>query len=368
MINLSKPIIGKEEINAVNKVLESGMLAQGQKTLELENDFAEYCGTKFAVAFNSGTAAIHAGLYGLGIGEGDEVITSPFTFVASANPIIMQGARVVFADISEDDFNINPEKIEKKITNKTKAILPIDLYGQIYEYFEVKKIADKYNLKILEDACQAIGAEQNSKRAGTFGDVGTFSLYATKNVMSGEGGVLATNNGDVAELAARFRHHGQSPKTRYEYWDLGYNYRTTDLCASIAVEQIKKVDFFNNKRIENAKKLKEGLNGIKGLVLPKVKEGNKHVFHQFTIQITEDFNSSREEFMNYLKDNGIGCGIYYPKPLHLHSHFRKMGYKEGDFSVAEKMAKSVLSLPVHPSLSQEDVEFIISAIKNYVKR
>lgn len=367
MINISKPIIEKEEIEAVVAVMKSGMIAQGPKVKELENEFAKYCKSDYAVAFNSGTAAIHAGLYAMGIKEGDEIITTPFTFVATANPILMLGAKVVFCDIKEDDFNLDSSKIEEKINKNTKAILPVDLYGQIYDFKNVEKIAKKYDLKILEDACQAIGAEQDGKKAGLFGQIGVFSLYATKNIMSGEGGIIVTNDEEIAEKARRYRHHGQSEKTRYEYWDLGYNYRMTDLQAAIGLEQLKKVEIFNAKRIKNAEKFSSGLSNIKGLILPHISSGNKHVFHQYTIKITEDFKTSREELINYLKEKGIGVGIYYPKPLHLHPHFLKMGYKEGDFPVAEKMSKQVLSLPVHPSLTDDEVNLIIDTINEYAR-
>lgn len=366
MINISKPIIEEEEINAVISVLKSGVIAQGPKTLELEKEFAKYCGTKFAVAFNSGTAAIHAGLYALDIGGEDEVITSPFTFVASANPILMQGAKVVFADISEDDFNIDPKETEKKISKKTKAILPIDLYGQVYDHDSISLLSKKYNLNILEDACQAIGAEFDGKKAGSLGTVGAFSLYATKNIMCGEGGMITTNSEEITEKTKQFRHHGQSEKTRYEYWDLGYNYRMTDMNAVIGIEQLKKVERFNKKRRENAERYLSQLAELKGVILPKILQGRKHVFHQFTIRVTDDFGISRDGLIDYLKKKNITCGVYYPKPLHLHPHFMKLGYKEGDFPVAEKVAKQVVSLPVHPSLSVEEINYVITAIKEYV--
>lgn len=367
MINVSKPIIGKEEIEAVVSVMKSGMLVQGPKTVQFEDAFAKYCGTKYAVAFNSGTAALHAGLYALGIGDGDEVITSPFTFVASANPILMQNAKVVFADISSEDFNLDPKEVEKKITHKTKAILPIDLYGQVYDYDLMKIIAENNNLKILEDACQAVGAEYKGMKAGNFGDVSAFSLYATKNIMSGEGGMITTNDEEIVEKCKRFRHHGQSEKTRYEYWDIGYNYRMTDISAAIGLVQLKKIEELNEKRRLNAEMFTQGLAGIKGLILPNILNDRKHVFHQYTIRITEEFKTSREKLMEFLERNNIGSTVYYPKPLHLHPHFAKLGYKEGDFPVAERLAKEVLSLPVHPSLTKEEIELIIDKIKEYVK-
>ena len=364
MINLTKLVIGQEEIDAVVAVMKTGLIAQGPKVTELEEKFAKYCGTKYAVAFNSGTAAIHAGLYAFGIIEGDEVITTPFTFVATANPILMQGGKVIFADISEEGFNLDPAEVAKKITSKTKAIIPVDLYGQIYDYKGLKKVIGYRDIKILEDACQAVGAEQDGKKAGNFGDLAAFSLYATKNIMCGEGGLIATDSEDAAEKCRMFRHHGQSEKVRYEYLDLGYNYRMTDLAAAIALVQLKKIEKLNNKRIDHARKLVDGLGVIPGIIVPKVKKNNKHVFHQFVIRVTPEYKMSRDELMKKLSDNGIAGGIHYPKPLHLHTHFRKMGYKVGDFPVAEKMAEEVLSLPVHPFLTSQEIEKIIATIKN----
>ena len=240
MIPISKPLIEDEEINAVVDVLKSGMLAQGPKVEEIENQFKALCGTKHAIATSNGTTALHAAVRALGISDGDEVITVPFTFVATANPVLMEGGKIVFVDVRDDDFNIDPSKIEEKITDKTKAIIPVDLYGQPYDYEAVKKIAGKHGLKILEDACQAIGATRNGKTTGQLGDIAAFSLYATKNIATGEGGMITTDSDEMAESVKLFRHHGQSESQRYEYIELGHNYRLTDLAAAIGVEQMKK--------------------------------------------------------------------------------------------------------------------------------
>ena len=362
MISLSKPLIGKEEKEAVLKVLDSGMLAQGPRVREFEEKFAEFCGAKYAIAVNSGTAALHAALYSMGIKSGDEVITVPFTFVATANCIIMQGAKPVFVDVDEKTFNIDVKEIEKKITKKTKAILPVDLYGQIYDYPELKKIAEKYNLVILEDACQAVGAELDGKKAGTFGDTAAFSFYATKNMITGEGGMITTNNEKFAEMAKRFRHHGQSEQTRYEYHDLGYNYRMMDVQAAIGLEQLKKINNLTEKRIKNAEYLTKNLKDVKGIEVPFVNKNAKHVFHQYTIKVNP---AVRDKLISYLKEKEIGTGIYYPKPLHLHPFFTKLGYKQGDFPVSEKLSKQVISLPVHPALTKDELDKIIKAIKEF---
>jgi perosamine synthetase len=341
------------------------MLVQALRVKELEEQFALYCKTKYAVAFNSGTAALHSGLYALGINHGDEVITTPFTFVATANVILMLGAKPVFADINEDDFNINPREVAKKFTKKTRAIIPVDLFGQVYDYGRLSMVIENRGIKILEDACQAIGAEHNGKKAGNFGNAAAFSFYATKNITCGEGGVTVTNNKKVMELCKMFRHHGQFEQRRYEYYDIGYNYRMTDIAAAIALAQLKKVKRFNAQRIINAKMLSDGLKNIKGLILPTIHKQNKHVFHQYVVRITKDFKSSREQFMNYLTEKGVGNGVYYPKPLHLVWHLKRLGYKKGDFPIAEQVSQEVLSLPVHPLITKKELQYIISTIKNY---
>jgi len=365
MIKLSQLSIGHAETQRVIGVLKSGQIAQGRLVEEFESSFAHYCGSKYAIAFNSGTAAIHAALYALGIGPGDEVIAPPFTFIATVSPVLMVGAKVVFADIRKKDFCLDPAEVERKITSKTKAVIPVDLYGQIYPYEQLQKLTKRFNLKIIEDACQAVGAQVDGHKAGTFGDAAAFSLYATKNITCGEGGVLTTNDPLVVEKAKLIRHHGQSETERYEYYDLGFNYRMTEIQAAIALEQLKKADRLNDARISNAKTLSKGLSGIPGLIIPRKKEGTKHVFHQYTVRITPKFRHSRQALIDHLDQKGIGVGVYYPKPLHLTSLFSKMGYVAGDFPVAESMSNQVLSLPVHPLLRPKDIDLIITTIRNY---
>jgi dTDP-4-amino-4,6-dideoxygalactose transaminase len=365
VLNISRPHIGRAEINRVTKVLKSGLLAQGSEVAKLEAMFADYCGCEYAVAFNSGTAALHAGLQALGIQEGDEVIVPAFTFVATASPVLMLGARVIFADIAEDDFCLDPKAVEKMITSQTKAIIPVDLYGALHKTEDLEKLALRHDLAILEDACQAIGAESRGRKAGSFGKAATFSLYATKNITCGEGGVLTTNDPIIVEKARMFRHHGQ--REQYEYLSLGYNYRMTDIQAAIAIEQLKKVNGFNERRIANAERLTAGLRGIPGLVVPTVKIGGRHVFHQYTIRITDDFKSDRLSFAHYLQTKGIATRVFYPLPLHLSKLFSNDGYARGDFPVSEKMAEQALSLPVHPLLTKSDIERIITTIRDYAE-
>jgi len=284
VINLSEVVLDDDEVVAVNEVLRSGRIAQGPKVFELEQQFANFCGAKHAVAVNSGTAAIHAALYAIGIGEGDEVITTPFTFVATANPILMQRATPVFADIEAKTCTIDPQAIETKITKKTKAIIAVDLFGHPADYDALWKICQKHGLKLIQDAAQSHAAEFRKGKTGTYGDVACFSFYATKNMMCGEGGMVTTDNEEFAELSRQLRHHGQSQKVRYEYHDIGYNYRMTDIHAAIGLQQLRKLEERTKKRIHNATYLSAQLAGISGITVPYTDPRVRHVFHQYTIR------------------------------------------------------------------------------------
>lgn len=362
MIPIARPIIEEEEKQAVLEVLSSGMLAQGKKVEELEKRFADFCGVKYAIAVNSGTAALHTALYALGIVYGNSVITSPFTFVATANSILMQNATVAFSDIRSETFNIDPEKIE--VSSTTKAILSVDLFGQLADYNKIENIARDNELKVVEDSAQAIGAEYKGRKAGSFGDISCFSLYATKNLTSGEGGMITTDNEEYNKRARSFRSHGSSKESKYHYNDLGYNYRMTEISAAIALEQLKKVDRFNDIRRKNAKILSDSLSQIPGITIPYEKPDHKHVFHQYTILVEKN---TRDSMVNHLKRNGIGCAIFYPEPLHLSKHLEKLGYKRDDFPVAEDISQRVLSLPIHPSVSESDIMQIADALKEGLK-
>ena len=363
MIPIAKPIIGDAERKAVLDVLNSGMLVQGPKVKEFEERFAAYCGAKHAVAMSNGTAALHTALCGAGVKPGDEVITTPFTFVATANAVLMSGARGVFAAVDEDTFNINTAEVERKLTPKTAALLPVDLYGLPADYAELKALImhHNHNIKIVADSCQAIGAHYDGEPVGSLGDVSAFSLYATKNIMCGEGGVVTTNNDAYAEYMRKFRHHGQN--TQYSYDFLGYNYRLTDLQAAIAVEQLKNADAWTKKRKENAKLMSELLADVYGITLPVVPAHSTHVFHQYTLRV----RNGRNKLAAYLTEHGVGCKVFYPTPLHLEAHLRA-DYKPGDFPVAEKLCGQVLSVPIHPLVTLEDVAVIAKTVKEGMKR
>ena len=331
-VEISKPIIEDEEIGAVVNVLKSRYLAQGPLVKKLEEKFAKYCGAKYAVAANNGTATLHCALYAIGVEEGDEVITTPFTFVATANSILMQRAKPVFADIKEDTFNIDPQEAEKQITKKTKAIMPVDLFGLMYDVDAIHGLAKKYRVKVVDDAAQSVGAKYKDRMSGSLADVSSFSLYATKNITAGVGGMITTNDKNIMEKCKLFRHHGQDEGTMYEYLEFGYNYRMVDMIAAIALEQLKKIDKFTQARRKNAAYLTKKLKNIEGLVLPSEKAGYKHVYHQYTVRVTKDFAATRDEFIKQLEKKGIFPKIFYPKPLHLFPHLKKYGYRKGDFA------------------------------------
>lgn len=357
-VPIAKPIIGNEEINEVVEVLKSGMIAQGPKVVEFENKFAKWVGAKYGIGTNSGTSALHVALLSCGIGNDDEVITSPFTFIASGNSIVYTGAKPVFADIDLKTYNIDPNKIEDLITDKTKVILPVHLYGQSAEMDKIKKIANDYDLRIIEDAAQAHGATFNNKNVGSLGDMACFSFYPTKNMTTSEGGMITTNDEELKEKANIFRAHGAS--VRYHHDEIGYNFRMTDIAAAIGLAQLKKIDNFNEKRIENARYLSEYLKDVKGITTPFSKENNKHVYHQYTILIKE---GSRDKWVEFLNEKGIGTGIHYPIPLYNQPIYKKLNIG-GNCPIAEKAAKNVISLPVHPSLTKENLDLVIEAVKN----
>lgn len=362
MIAIAAPIIGDEETRAVNEVLASGRLAQGPKVAELEADFAAYCGTKYAVAVNSGTAAIHAALYAAGVGEGDEVVTTSFSFMATINPILMLGARPVLVDIDPVTFNLDAAAVERAITDKTKVIMPVHLYGQPADMDELQRIAKERNLRIVEDACQAIGAEYQAKKAGSLGDAGCFSLYATKNIMCGEGGMVTTDDPAVAAAIRQFRQHGMTDQ--YEYAGVGYNYRMSDLHAAIAIEQLRKADHFTSLRQRNAKLFSAELSDYGGLELPTVFDDRTHVYHQYTVRLKPGID--RQKLLEELRRRDVIAGVYYHKPLHAYPHVAELGYRMGDLPQAERAANEVLSLPVHPMVTEDDVAYIAQTLKESI--
>jgi len=365
MIPIAKPIIGNDEIQAAAEVLKSGMLTQGKMVEEFENAFAKYVGVKNAVAVGNGTISLDIALKSLGIKQGDEVIIPSFTFISTANAVLFQEAKPVFADVDERTFNINPEDVIEKITNRTKAIIAVHLFGHPFDVKEIQEICEDYNLYLIEDCAQAHGAEYKGKKAGGFGVAGCFSFYATKNMTTGEGGLITTDSEKIAKVCRLLRNHGESQK--YYHTILGYNYRMTDIQAAIGVVQLKNLDAFNEKRINNAEYLDQHIKAP-GLELPHRKNGVKHVYHQYAVTIEEEkgFPTSRDDFLEYLKSKGIGCAIHYPLPIHKQPLYQQLGYTEKNVQcpVATASSGKILSLPVHPALAEKDLMYIVEIINN----
>ncbi|USH00428.1 DegT/DnrJ/EryC1/StrS family aminotransferase [Thermococcus argininiproducens] len=360
-IPIAKPLIGDEEINGVIEVLKSGMLASGKEVEEFEKEFAQYLGVKHGIAVVNGTAALDVALKALRIGPGDEVITTPFTFIASANSILFQGAKPVFADIDPKTFNLDPNEVLEKINEKTKAILVVHLYGQPADMKAFKEIAEDHKLYLVEDCAQAHGAEFNGQKVGTFGDIAAFSFYPTKNMTTGEGGMVVTNDDELAKRADLIRNHGQAEK--YLHVELGYNLRMTNIAAAIGRAQLKKLDGWNERRIENARLLTDGISEIDGLTPPYTDPRVKHVFHQYVIRVEEEFPLNRDELMVKLGEKGIGSAVHYPIPVHHQPFYQKLGYPNDICSNAVEASKKVLSLPVHPAVNRGDIDYIINTLR-----
>jgi dTDP-4-amino-4,6-dideoxygalactose transaminase len=348
--------MGDEEKAAVIAVLDSGQLAQGPVVEAFEREFAAWCGVEHAVAVNSGTAALHLLMLAHGIKAGDEIITSAFTFVASANAALFVGARPVFVDIESQTYCLDPARVEAAITPRTRAILSVDLYGHPSAVHELRAIADRHGLVLIEDACQAHGAAIGAKKAGALGVSASFSFYPTKNMTTGEGGMITTSDAGVAEQVGILRQHGAAH--RYQHDVLGYNFRMTDITAAIGRAQLAKLDRFNERRRRNASVLDEGLAGLAGVVTPAERAGYRHVYHQYTVRIPRN----RDRFQERLRELGVGTAVHYEVPVHRQPLYLGMGYQDVSLPEAERAAAEVLSLPVHPALTDGDLERIVEAV------
>ena len=354
MIPVAKPTMGREEEEAVLAVLRSGQIAQGARVAELEARFAALVGTKHAVASTSGTASLHLNLLALGVGPGDEVITSPFTFIASANAILYVGATPVFADIHPCCYNLDPRAVEAKLTPRTKALLPVHLYGNPANMPVLMEIAQRHGLAMVEDAAQAHGAAIEGRRVGSFGS-GNFSFYPTKNMTSVEGGMLTTDDDWLADRAQKFRNHGQTDRYRHEL--LGYNLRMSDIHAAVGLAQFDRLAAYTEARQRNARYLDEGLRGV--VETPHVRPGYTHVYHQYTVRIPD---GRRDAVAAALRERGVGTGVHYPTPVHQQPIYLERGYRDS-LPEAERAAREVLCLPVHPALSEADLETIVREVR-----
>ncbi len=336
-----------------------------------EKEFADYIGVKFAVGVNSGTDALFLGLSSLGIGKGDEVIVPAFTYIATAFAVTFTDARPKFVDINEDTYNIDVNKIKKAISKRTKAIIPVHLYGQPADMGPILRLADKYGLKVIEDAAQAHGATykvkgQRSKvkgqKTGSMGDIGCFSFYPTKNLGAcGDGGMVVTNNKKIYKRLFMLRNYGR--RDRYNHLVLGYNSRLDTVQAAILRLKLQKLDKWNNMRRQNAKIYNKYLKDCPGLVIPKEEEHLRHVYHIYAIRI-----KNRDKIHDYLRQKGIGVLMHYPIPLHLQPAYRNLGYRKGDFPISEKIANEVISLPMFPHLKIKDIAYISNVLKDIYAR
>ncbi len=353
MIPVARPLIGQEEEEAVLAVLRSGIIAQGPEVERFEAEFAAVCGARYAVAVMNGTIALYLALLAHNIGPGDEVITTPFSFIATANSILMTGATPVFVDIDPHTYNLNTDQIAAAITSRTRAIMPVHLYGQPADMAPIMNLAERHHLAVIEDAAQAIGATYRGQPVGSFG-TGCFSLYATKNVTSGEGGMITTNDPAIADRLRLLRNHGS--RVRYYHELLGYNFRMTDLQAAIGRAQLAKCERFTSQRIANAAFLNQTIRHP-AVITPPVRPEVRHVFHQYTIRVT----TNRDEAIRQLNAAGVGTAIFYPLPIPQQPLYQKLGI-EADTPVANQIAREVIALPVHPALSEADLRQIAAAV------
>ena len=354
-------------------MLKGDWITQGPKVDEFEREIAEYCGAKYAVAVSSGTTALHAACAVAGISKGDEAITTPITFAATANAVVYCGSKPVFADIREDTLNIDPEEVLKKLSPKTKAVLPVDFAGHPADLGKIKAIAEERGLVVIEDACHALGAEYKGKKIGSLADMTVFSFHPVKHITTGEGGMVLTDNEEFYEQLRIFRHHGivkdNSAKGswHYEIYSPGYNFRITDFQCALGISQLKKLDHFIARRREIAARYNDAFAGMKEVITPAEDDGVKAAYHIYIIQLqTELLKVGRKEVFEALRMENIGVNVHY-MPLHLHPfHQREYGYKKGDYPKAERYYEQAITLPLFPKMSDEDVEDVIEGVRKVI--
>jgi len=356
---IAKPYITAKDKKSVLAVLNTDNLSLGPKYREFENKFAQKMGLKYACAVSSGTAGLHLAMIAAGIKKGDEVITSPFSFIASANAVLYVGAKPVFVDIDPVSYNIDPEKIEKKITKRTKAILVVHIFGQTAEMAPIIKLAKKYKLKIIEDACESIEATYKKKKAGTFGESAVFAFYPNKQMTTGEGGMIVTNQKRIYDLCSSLRNQGRTENMQWlDHKYLGYNYRLDEMSAVLGVSQLEKLDFMIKERRKIASRYNKILAPFCELIqTPKIAEDNTHTWFVYVVKI-KDKKINRNQLIKNLKKTGISAKPYLPS-IHLFDFYKKkFGYKKGDFSISEEVSAYSLALPIYIGLTEDDCRFI----------
>lgn len=361
MIPIARPIITEEEKARILAILESGRLAAGEEVQEFERRFAEYVGVRFAVATSSGSTALQVALEALGIGPGDQVITTPFTFVATSNAILHCGAEPVFVDVDPFTFNIDPNAIEDALRThpRVRALLIVHLFGLPCDMESIGELVSRHELLLVEDCAQAHGAEFRGRKVGSFGHVAIFSFYPTKNLTTGEGGMVVTSDPEVARKARLLVNVGMDGEN-YRYEAVGYNFRMTNLAAAMGLVQLGHLEARNEARRRNAKVLTEELGDLPWLLLPQEPQGYRHVYNQYTLRVPE----RRDDLLRYLQAMGIGCRVYYPEVIPRTPAYQKLGFT-GRFPRAERLTQEVLSIPVHPALSPEELQAVITAIRAF---
>lgn len=370
-IPLSNPDITQKEIKAVVDVLKTPNLSLGPKLAEFERKFADYAGTKYAIAVSNGTSGLHLCIRALNIKDGDEVITTPFSFIASANCILFERAKPVFVDIREDTLNIDEEKIEEKITKKTKAILPVHVFGMPFEINSIKKLSLKYNLKVIEDACESIGAEYKNKKVGVFGDCAVFAFYPNKQMTTGEGGMIVTDNKKIAELCFSMRNQGRDEGLKWLVHNrLGYNYRISDINCALGIAQLDRINELLAKREKVALLYNKLLQEIDEIELPVTNNGLfKRSYFVYVIKLDKSFSRrQRDEIITLLKGKGIGCNNYFPA-IHLQPFYQKQfGYKKGDFPIAEMVSGQTIALPFYNNIKEKQVLYVVKELKDAIRK
>ncbi|MCG6184555.1 UDP-4-amino-4,6-dideoxy-N-acetyl-beta-L-altrosamine transaminase [Anoxybacillus sp. LAT_38] len=368
--------IDEDDIEAVVEVLKGDYLTTGPYVSTFEQAVAQYVGAKYAVAFSNGTAALHGACFAAGIGQGDEVITTPMTFAASANCVLYQGGTPVFADINEKTYNIDPNKIEEKINDKTKAIIPVDFTGQPVELDRILEIARKYNLVVIEDAAHALGATYKGRKIGSISDMTMFSFHPVKHITSGEGGIITTNNKEYYEKLLQFRSHGITRNKEklneyhgpwyYEMQFLGYNYRMTDIQAALGTSQLKKIDKFVELRRKYVAMYNEAFKDMDEVITPFQHEDGQSSWHLYIIRLKLDkLTASRREIFEALQQQNIGVNVHYI-PVHLQPYYQQLGYKKGICPNAEKLYEEMITLPLFPAMTEEDINDVIKAVKRTI--
>ncbi|HIJ98755.1 TPA: DegT/DnrJ/EryC1/StrS family aminotransferase [archaeon] len=353
-----------EEINAALEVIKSGRYVKGPNVSAFEEEFAKFVGTKHAVAVNSGTSALIAALLAAGVKRGDEVITTPFTFMATGNAILIAGGKPVLVDIDEDSMNIDPGAVKKAVTPKTKAIMPVHLYGQSADMDPILEVATEKDLIIVEDAAQAVGAKYKGDSCGTFGDINCFSFYPTKNMtVCGDGGMITTDNPELYEKSIMYRDAGRKKGDIERSYVPGYNFRLSELHAAIGRAQLKHVKKWNEERRQIATWYDKYLSGTKELILPEEMEYAYHIYHLYSPRAQR-----RDQLLKFLEQNGVEAGTHYPIPLHVQETFKHLGYGRGDFPKSEKAADMQISLPVYPGLKEKDIQYVAEQIKKFYKK